>query len=49
MFEAMGVPTGIDLDKLMIARKLMVSVLPQEPTYGHFALAGVPKGFRAAA
>jgi hydroxymethylglutaryl-CoA lyase len=49
MFEAMGVSTGVDLDKLMVARKLMVSAIPQEPTYGHFALAGVPKGFRAAA
>ena len=49
MFEAMGIATGIDLDKLMAARKLMVEVLPQEQTYGHFALAGVPKGFRAAA
>ena len=49
MFEAMGVSTGIDLDKLMAARRLMVEVLPQEQTYGHFALAGVPKGFRAAA
>src|SRR3954468_16514824 len=45
MFEAMGVSTGIDLDKLMVARKMMVEVLPQEQTYGHFALAGVPKGF----
>ena len=49
MFEAMGVSTGVDLEKLMVARKLMVDVLPQEQTYGHFALAGVPKGFRAAA
>jgi hydroxymethylglutaryl-CoA lyase len=49
MFEAMGVRTGVDLDKLMVARKLMVDAIPQEPTYGHFALAGVPKGFRAAA
>jgi hydroxymethylglutaryl-CoA lyase len=46
MFEAMGLSTGIDLDKLMAARKLMVDAIPQEPTYGHFALAGVPKGFR---
>ncbi len=49
MFESMGVPTGIDLDKLMQARKLMVAALPEEPVYGHMALAGVPKGFRAAA
>ncbi|HUQ74139.1 MAG TPA: hydroxymethylglutaryl-CoA lyase [Burkholderiales bacterium] len=49
MFEAMGVSTGIDLDKLMLARRMMVEVLPQEQVYGHFSLAGVPKGFRAAA
>src|SRR4051794_146690 len=48
MFESMGVSTGIDLEKLMVARKLMVEVLPQEQTYGHFSLAGLPKGFRAA-
>jgi hydroxymethylglutaryl-CoA lyase len=47
MFEAMGVKTGVDLDKLMVARKLMVDAIPQEPTYGHFALAGLPKGFHA--
>jgi hydroxymethylglutaryl-CoA lyase len=49
MFESMGVSTGIDLEKLMAARKIMVEVLPQEQVYGHFALAGLPKGFRAAA
>jgi len=49
MFESMGVPTGIDLDKLMAARQLMVAAIPQEPTYGHYALAGAPKGFHAAA
>ncbi len=49
MFESMGLSTGIDLDKLMAARKLMVAALPEEPVYGHMALAGVPKGFRAAA
>lgn len=49
MFESMGVRTGIDLDKLMAARKLMTAAIPDEPVYGHMALAGVPKGFRAAA
>jgi hydroxymethylglutaryl-CoA lyase len=49
MFESMGASTGIDLDKLMAARRMMVEVLPHEQVYGHFALAGVPKGFRAAA
>jgi hydroxymethylglutaryl-CoA lyase len=49
MFESMGVPTGIDIGRLMEARKLMVAAIPQEPVYGHMALAGLPKGFRAAA
>jgi len=49
MFEAMGVSTGVDLARLMVARKLMTDAIPQEPTYGHFALAGAPKGFRAPA
>ncbi len=49
MFEAMGVRTGIDLDKLFAARKVLVEAIPQEPVYGHTPLAGLPKGFRAAA
>ena len=49
MFESMGVTTGINLDKLMEARKLMVAALPEEPIYGHTPAAGLPKGFRAAA
>jgi hydroxymethylglutaryl-CoA lyase len=49
MFESMGVTTGIDFDKLLEARKLMVAAIPEEPVYGHMALAGLPKGFRAAA
>src|SRR5213075_3282037 len=49
MFEAMGASTGIDLDRLFAARKLMTAAIPDEPVYGHMALAGLPKGFRAAA
>ncbi len=49
MFESMGVPTGVSIEKLMEARKLMVAAIPEEPVYGHMALAGLPKGFRAAA
>jgi hydroxymethylglutaryl-CoA lyase len=49
MFESMGVKTGIDLDKLFLARKTLVEGLPDEPVYGHTPLAGLPKGFRAAA
>jgi hydroxymethylglutaryl-CoA lyase len=49
MFESMGLATGIDFDKLLAARQIMISGVPQEPVYGHMALAGLPKGFRAAA
>jgi len=49
MFESMGVKTGVDLGRLLEARKLMAQAIPQEPLYGHMALAGLPKGFRAAA
>jgi hydroxymethylglutaryl-CoA lyase len=49
MFESMGVSTGIDFDKLLDARALLVKGIPQEPLYGHTPVAGLPKGFRAAA
>jgi hydroxymethylglutaryl-CoA lyase len=49
MFESMGVSTGIDLDRLFEARKVLVEAIPEEPVYGHTPLAGLPKGFRAAA
>ena len=49
MFEAMGVRTGIDLEKLFAAREILVAAIPEEPVYGHTPLAGLPKGFRAAA
>src|SRR5712672_3069498 len=49
MFESMGVSTGIDFDKLLEARALLVQGIPEEPLYGHTPVAGLPKGFRAAA
>lgn len=49
MFEAMGVRTGIELQRLFAARAVLIEGLPDEPVYGHTALAGLPKGFRAAA
>ena len=45
MFEAMGVRTGIDLDKLLAARGPLRAGLPGEPIYGMTAEAGLPKGF----
>ena len=49
MFESMGLSTGIDLDALFKARSILVQAIPEEPIYGHTPLAGLPKGFRAAA
>ena len=49
MFESMGLKTGIDFDALLAARKILVDGIPEEPVYGHFAGAGLPKGFRRAA
>jgi hydroxymethylglutaryl-CoA lyase len=45
MLEAMGLRTGIDLDRLIEARGIMMRHLKGEPTFGAFAVAGLPKGF----
>ena len=49
MFESMGLKTGIDFEALLRARKILIDGIPEEPVYGHFAGAGLPKGFRRAA
>ena len=49
MFEAMGVRTSVDLNKLMAARACLQAGLPQEPLYGMTPEAGLPKGFTPAA
>jgi hydroxymethylglutaryl-CoA lyase len=48
MFEAMGIATGIDLDKLLAARAPLQAGLPGEPIYGMTPEAGLPKNFIAA-
>jgi len=45
LLEAMGLHTGLDLDKLLAARELLAKGLPGEPLYGDVAAAGLPKGF----
>ena len=45
MFEAMGVRTGIDLNRLMAARAPLKAGLPDEPVYGMTPEAGLPKGW----
>ena len=44
MAEAMGMRTGIDLDKLCSIREIIANNLPGEPLNGAIAKAGVPKG-----
>jgi hydroxymethylglutaryl-CoA lyase len=45
LLEAMGMRTGVSLEKLSIARALLAKGLPGEPLYGHVPEAGVCKGF----
>ena len=45
MFEAMGVRTGVDIERLIAARQPLIAGLPGEPVYGMTPEAGLPKGF----
>src|SRR5690349_12157012 len=45
MFEAMGVATGIDIEKLAEARALLHDALPEVALYGAIAKAGLPRNF----
>ena len=45
MLEAMGVRTGIDLDKLLEVRAFVQEALPNEELFGFLSEAGIPKGF----
>ena len=47
-FEAMGVSTGVDMEKLMATRAPLMAGLPGEPVYGMTPAAGLPKGWRQA-
>ena len=47
MFEAMGIATGIDLERLFQVRSILQEGLPGEPLYGMAPEAGLPKGFEA--
>ena len=48
MLEAMGLKTGIDLNKLLAVREQVQRMLPNEEMYGFTSAAGLPKGFRQA-
>lgn len=45
MLEAMGIDTGIDLERLFEVRKIFAEALPGEPLYGFTPDAGLPLGF----
>ena len=45
MFEAMGVRTGVDLERLIAAREPLRAGLPGEPIYGMTPEAGLPHGW----
>lgn len=48
LLEAMGLRTGIDIEKLIAARSAISEGLPGEEIYGNVPEAGLPKGFRYA-
>lgn len=48
MLEAMGIDTGIDLDKLLAVREIVRAAVPSEELYGFTPDAGLPLGFRPA-
>ncbi|HET7730476.1 MAG TPA: hydroxymethylglutaryl-CoA lyase [Usitatibacter sp.] len=48
LLESMGLDTGIDIDKLVAARRFLAEGLPGEPVYGFVPDAGLPKNFRPA-
>ena len=45
MLAAMGLETGIDIEKLLAVRNILIEALPDEPLYGFTPDAGLPKGF----
>lgn len=48
LLEASGIDTGIDLEKLNVARQILSGALPGEQLYGYVPSAGLPKDFRYA-
>ena len=49
MLEAMGLDTGIDLDRLFEIRRVIAGYLPGIALFGHVAAVGLPAGFTGAA
>ena len=47
MLQAMGLTTGIDIDRLLAVRRILADALPGEALYGFTPDAGLPLGFTA--
>jgi hydroxymethylglutaryl-CoA lyase len=45
MLDAMGLRTGIDMDKLLLVREIVKAAVPSEEMYGFTPDAGLPKGY----
>jgi len=45
LLESMGLRTGVDVERLIEARSILATGLPEAELYGHVADAGLPKGF----
>jgi hydroxymethylglutaryl-CoA lyase len=41
----MGLRTGVNLEQLLVMRKILEEGMPGEPLYGYVPLAGITKGF----
>lgn len=48
MLEAMGLRTGINIDRLLAVREIVTAALPGEEMYGFLPDAKLPLGFRPA-
>jgi hydroxymethylglutaryl-CoA lyase len=48
LLESMGLRTGVDFDRLLVARSVLAQALPTTELYGFTPDAGLPKGFKAA-
>jgi len=48
LLESQGLRTGVSVDALLEARRILAAELPDEPLYGFIADAGLPKGFSPA-
>jgi hydroxymethylglutaryl-CoA lyase len=49
LLESLGLRTGVELEGLLAARRILEEALPGEALHGAFARAGRPTGWRAAA